>query len=122
MCVLPEAAERAEGVLVLLKSFDLLSSLLGDSRDVGASSFHWECRAGAHMSIIPCFSTAFQWLHPGRSGEVAAELLMPGAELCKQYLQPCSGADFSLVGGPCEVLLRLGPAGASVLLQLFQEV
>lgn len=27
MCVLPEAAERAEGVLVLLKSFDLLSSL-----------------------------------------------------------------------------------------------
>lgn len=38
------------------------------------------------MSIIPCFSTAFQWLHPGRSGEVAAELLMPGAELCKQYL------------------------------------
>lgn len=74
------------------------------------------------MSIIPCFSTAFQWLHPGRSGEVAAELLMPGAELRKQYLQPCSGADFSLAGGPCEVLLRLGPAGASVLLQLFQEV
>lgn len=48
---------------------------------------------------------------------------MPGAEWCKQekYLQPCSGADFSLVR-PCEVLLRLGPASDRMLLQLFQEL